>query len=86
MASNSNNEITRTELLFTVFICKHNFPFASVDHVSMFVGMFPNLPEVKKYACERTKSGCLVKEIESESKKDPIKDFPFFFFFFFFHF
>lgn len=67
MCYSSDNQTIRAELLFSNFIIEHNIPLAAADHVSkLLLAMFPNSPEVKKYACGRTKTNYLVKEIAGQ--------------------
>ena len=47
----------KAELLFFGFICEHNLPIATADHVEkLFKAMFPDSKIAKKYSCSQTKT------------------------------
>lgn len=55
---------TRAECLFTAFLIEHNVPFTAADHAGdLFRKMFPDSKEAKNYACARTKTTAIVKEM-----------------------
>ena len=68
--SDSGNEVTTAECLFASFILEHNLPIAIADHAGqLFKKMFPKCDTAKKFACGRTKTTAIIKEMASESKK-----------------
>ncbi|KAL3193768.1 hypothetical protein MRX96_000065 [Rhipicephalus microplus] len=59
---------TRAECLFTAFLIEHNVPFTAADHAGdLFRKMFPDSKEAKNYACARTKTTAIVKEMANEA-------------------
>ena len=78
--------VTRAEVLFTGFLVEHNVALAASDHASkLFKAMFiqPGVSSadiVQKYACARTKTTAIVKEMaagEAKSLIDAMKVSPF---------
>lgn len=54
---------TQAECLFTAFLIEHNVPFMAADHArGLFGKMFPGSKEAN-YACARTKTTAIVKEM-----------------------
>ncbi|XP_075738743.1 uncharacterized protein LOC142784016 [Rhipicephalus microplus] len=59
---------TRAECLFTAFLIEHNVPFTAADHAGdLFRKMFPDSKEAKNYACARTKTTAIVKEMANKA-------------------
>ena len=52
-----DGKVMKAELLFFGFICEHNLPIATADHVEkLFKAMFPDSKIAKKYSCSQTKA------------------------------
>ncbi|KAK8789239.1 hypothetical protein V5799_020986 [Amblyomma americanum] len=57
----------RAECLFTAFLIEHNVPFTAADHAGdLFRKMFPNSKEAVAYACARTKTAAIAKEMANQ--------------------
>lgn len=58
---NHDDSVMRTEILMTNFIVQHNLLFSVSDHLTkLFPKIFTDSKIVKKYACARTKSICIL--------------------------
>ena len=54
--------MTRAELLFAIFVAKHNLSFSVANHFTHLTSsMFPNSKIATKFSLARTKTTCIVK-------------------------
>ena len=78
--STLESAVTKAECLFTHFIIEHNLPIAAADHAGkLFREMFVNVDGhppadvIKGFACGRTKTTCIVKELAHQERTKLIK-------------
>ena len=72
--TNLNQNVVKAEVLFLVFLIKHNLPLSIADQASkLFRNMFPDSKIVNKHRCGRTKTihmltGAVAKQITRDLK------------------
>lgn len=81
--NDSDFGVIRAECLFglNAFLVEHNIPLSVSDHAApLFWKMFPRCDEAKRYACVRTKTTAIVREIAANAMApllDALKQRPF---------
>ena len=75
-ASDLDQKVTKTDLLFAEFLVEHNLPLATADHAGkLFKSMFPDSKVAMKYQSGRTKTshmltGSVAKHLTDELKEE----------------
>ena len=58
----TDDQVTRAEVLFANFVAEHNLSFITADHFTHLTSaLFPDSRIAQEYRCSETKTTCIVK-------------------------